>query len=55
MKDLISFMITHFPGHMFVPESCMKINEKFEFYLITTGCAYFGSKEKYLMGKKNDG
>jgi hypothetical protein len=30
----------------------MKINYKFEYYLITTGCDNLGSKEKYLIGKK---
>jgi hypothetical protein len=28
-----------------IPEYCMKINEKFELYLITTGCDNLGSKE----------
>ena len=33
----------------------MKINEKFELYLITTGCDNLGSKEKYSTGKKDNG
>jgi hypothetical protein len=28
-----------------IPEYCMKINEKFEKFLITTGCDNLGSKE----------
>ena len=32
----------------------MKINEKFEYYLITTGCDNLGSKEKYSIGKEHD-
>ena len=38
----------------FIPESCMKINEKFEFYKITTDCENLSSKAKYLIGKKGD-
>jgi len=33
----------------------MKINVNFEKYLITTFCENFESKEKYSMGKKDDG
>ena len=33
----------------------MKINEKFELDLITTGCHNFGSKEKYSIGKSDGG
>jgi hypothetical protein len=33
----------------------MKINEKFEKYLLTTGCDNLGSNEKYSIGKKDDG
>jgi hypothetical protein len=29
-----------------IPESCMKINVKFEKYLITTGCECFGVQKK---------
>jgi len=32
----------------------MKINGKFESYLITTGCDYLGCKERYSTGKKDD-
>jgi hypothetical protein len=35
-------------------ESCMKIKEKFESYLITTGCDYLGRIGKYSTGKKDD-
>jgi len=38
-----------------VPESCIKIIEKLEKYLITTGCGDLGSKEKYSTGKKDVG
>jgi len=37
-----------------IPESCMKINVKFEKYLNTTVCENLESKEKYSMGKKDD-
>ena len=37
-----------------IPESCMKINEKFEEYLKTIDCKVFSSKAKYLIGKKDD-
>jgi hypothetical protein len=33
----------------------MKINVKFEKYLITTVCENLESKEKYSMGKRDDG
>ncbi len=33
----------------------MKINEKFEWYLIATGCDNSESKEKYSIGKKDNG
>ena len=32
----------------------MEINEKFEFYLITTGCDDLISNEYYLIGKMDD-
>jgi hypothetical protein len=37
-----------------IPESCMKINEKFELYLKTIDCEDFYSKAKYLIGKQDD-
>ena len=33
----------------------MKINEKFEYCLITISCDNFESKEKYSIGKKDNG
>ncbi len=40
---------------MLVPESCMKIIEKFEWYLITIGCDNLESIEKYSIGKNDNG
>jgi hypothetical protein len=37
------------------PESCMKINEKFEYYLKTKGYFDLGNIEKYSTGKNDDG
>ena len=37
-----------------IPESCMKINVKFEKYLNTTVSENLESKEKNSMGKKDD-
>ena len=55
MQQIIDFLSHGVSLSELVPEYCMKINEKFQYYLITTGCDNLGSKGHYQIGQRIDG